>query len=85
MLPHANRGIRVGPVLNRRAQLQAVGLSGGTGGGDAVFPAELAIEGEVLIAGSMADCGDGFVGVLQHLAGVREPQFADGVAEALAG
>ena len=55
-------------------------------GGEAVFPAELAIEvGEVLIAGSVADCGDGFVGVLQELAGVREPQFADGVAEALAG
>ena len=55
-------------------------------GGDSVFPAELAVEvGEVLIAGSVADCGDGFVGVLQELAGVGESQFADGVAEALAG
>ena len=54
--------------------------------GDAVFPAELAVEvGEVLMAGSVADCGDAFVGVLQQLTGVREPQFADGVAEALAG
>ena len=69
--------VGVGPVRTGEHEFSVLVYSAVLAGGDAVFPAELAIEvGEVLIAGSMADCGDGFVGVLQKLAGVREPQFA---------